>query len=200
MWLKQFQIFLWNNWSLGYDSEKKTTTLCFVCKFWSNLWDTGITLMWTPRFMESPIKVTFRGVKKTVLPKERYRHIDPIFLPIQSHCEAFTEGSVLQHLEPDSVGANFNTTVLLPSVKCWIVARHKTNYSLWLTLGKQSALSATKNLYEGLKYFEDGRSKTKNEASNRAKILLIKYIVQIKPYFDVFALINQKYWSGIPED
>lgn len=100
--------------------------------------------MLIPHFMENPIKVTFHGVKKTVLPEERYQHIALIFLPVQSHCEVFAEGSILQHLEPDSVEAEFKTIVLLPLVKCWIISRHKTNYSLRLTLGKQSSLSATK--------------------------------------------------------
>lgn len=80
--------------------------------------------------MESPIKVTFRGVKKTVLPEERHEHIALIFLPVQSHCEVFAEGSILHHLEPDSVGAKFNTIVLLPLVKCWVISHHKRNYLL----------------------------------------------------------------------
>lgn len=69
-----------------------------------------------------------------------------VFPPVQNHCSVFAEGSILQHLEPDSVGAKFHGTVPLPSVNYWIISHHKTNYSLWLTLGKHSTLSATKHL------------------------------------------------------
>lgn len=85
--------------------------------------------MLIPCFIRSPIKDTFHRINKTVLPEERYQHIALIFLPVQSYCEVFAEVSILQHLESDLVGAKFNTTVLLPLVKCWITSHYKTNYS-----------------------------------------------------------------------
>lgn len=66
------------------------------------------------RFMESLIKATFCGVKKTVLLEERYQNVALIFLPVQSHCEVFAEGSILQCFEPDSAGAKFHEIAPFP--------------------------------------------------------------------------------------
>lgn len=85
--------------------------------------------MLIPLSTENPSEVTFHGIKKIVLPDEKYQNI-AFFPPVQNHCSVFAEGSILQHLEPDSVGAKFHGTVPLPSVNYWIISHHKTNYSL----------------------------------------------------------------------
>lgn len=68
-----------------------------------------------------------------------------ILLSFPSHYKMLAEGSVLQYLESDSVGAEVHTSIPLTLVRLWIASCHKINYSLGSVLGKQSFVDATKN-------------------------------------------------------